>query len=159
MAEVLGTGRLPNNVFGVLSAQFRVTDADRGSPPIELQEGWGIHAFLGRITTEAAPVPGLAGITLLGVYRDGGSHILHSFFSAQFRPYDMNRWLFRCRGKLSFQGIPAITEIPVTSFAARSVIRDVQHEYHIVDPGTPTPRGGTPRKISAVHPFPKGGPS
>ena len=98
VAEVLGTGRLPDNFFGVLSAHFRVVDTYGASPPLELCKLGGFHAFLGRITAEATPVPGLAGLALLGADRDGGSHILHSFFSVPVGPYDPYRLFFGCRG-------------------------------------------------------------
>ena len=56
--------------------------------------GW-VHALLGRLTAEAAPVPGLAGLTLLWFDQYGGAHILHSIFSVTVSPYDPYRWLFR----------------------------------------------------------------
>ena len=80
MDEVLGTGRLPENVVGVLLDQFRVTDAVGASIPTELHKGGRIHAFLVRLTAEVNPVPILAGLILLGADHDGEAHILHSFF-------------------------------------------------------------------------------
>ena len=80
VAEVLGTGQPPDDFFVVLSAWFRVTDADGASLPTDIRKGGGFHAFLERLTAETAPVPGLVGLTILGVNRDRGAHILHPFF-------------------------------------------------------------------------------
>ena len=113
MAEVLRNGRLPDDFFGALSARFLVTDTDGEALTAELCRGGGIHAFLGRLTAEAASVPGLAGLTLLGVDHDGEAHVLHSFFSILVGLYDLDRRLFGCCGELPPEGIPAITEIPV----------------------------------------------
>ena len=81
VAEVLKTGRLPDSFVRALSARFELTGPDGTPLSTDLQKGGGIHAFLGRLTAEAAPFPGLAELTLLGVDRDGGAHILHSLFS------------------------------------------------------------------------------
>ena len=132
MAEVLRTGRLPNNLVGVLSARLRVTDADGGFLPTELRREGGIHTFLGHLTAEAAPFPGLVGLTLIGVDRAGVSHILHSFFSVPVRPFDPNHWLFGCREDITSEGPPVITEIYVASFTERHVFSAVSWEYHIV---------------------------
>ena len=132
VARVLGTGQLPNNLVGVLLEWFQVTDADGASLPIELRKGGWIHAFLGRLTAEADPVPGLAGITLLGVDRNGGAHILHSSFSVPVRPYKPDLRLFGCCGELPLEGVPTITEVPVDSFAARRVVSAMLREDHIV---------------------------
>ena len=118
VAEVLETGRLPDNFVGALSARFRVTSLDGTPLSTDLRKGGGLHAFLGRLTAEAAPVPGLAELTLLGVDRDGGAHILHSLFSVPVGPYDPDRRLFGCRGEIPTEGLPAITEILMASFAA-----------------------------------------
>ena len=106
VAEVLRTGRLPNNLVGVLSSRLRVTDADGGFLPTELRREGGIHTFLGHLTAEEAPLPGLAGLTLIGVERAEVSHILHSFFSVPVRPFDPNHWLFGCREDITSEGPP-----------------------------------------------------
>ena len=98
----------------------------------DLQKGGGLHAFLGRLTAEAAPVPGLAELTLLGVDQDGGAHILHSLFSVPVGPYDPDRRLFGCHGELPTEGLPAITEIPVASFVALRAVSAVSREDHRV---------------------------
>ena len=100
VAEVLETGRLPDNFVGALLARFRVTSLDGTPLSADLRKGGGLHAFLGRLTAEAAAVPGLAELTLLGVDQDGGAHILHSLFSVLVGPYDPDRRLFGCRGEL-----------------------------------------------------------
>ena len=132
VAEFLGTGRLPDNFVGVLSARFQVTDDNGGLLPIKLRKGGGIHNFLGCLTAEVAPVPGLAGLMLLGVERDGGAYILHSFFFVSVKPYNPDRRLFGCHGDLPSEGLPGITGIPVDSFAERRVVSAVLWEYYIV---------------------------
>ena len=112
VAEVLETGRLPDSFVGALSSRFRVTGLDGTPLSTDLQKGGGLHTFLGRLTAEAAAVPGLAELTLLGVDQDGGEHILHSLFSVPVGPYDPDRRLFGCRGELPEEGLPAITEGP-----------------------------------------------
>ena len=54
----------------------------------DLRKGRGLHSFLGRLTAEAARVLRLIELTLLGVDRDGGAHIIHSLFSGPVGPYD-----------------------------------------------------------------------
>ena len=92
----------------------------------------GLHAFIGSLTADAAAVPGLAELTLLEMDRDGGSHILHSLFSVPVGPYDPDRQLFGCRGELPTEGLPAITEVPVASFAALRAVSAVSREDHQV---------------------------
>ena len=71
-----------------------MTDADGGSLPNKIRKGGGIHNFLGRLTAEAIPVPGLAELALLGFDWDRGAHILHSLFSVLVGTYDPDRRLF-----------------------------------------------------------------
>ena len=87
---------------------------------------------MGRLTAEAAPVSGLTGLTLLGIDRDRGAHILHSFFSVPVGPYDPDRRLFGCRREVPPEGLPAITEILVTYFAAWRGVSAVLREDHIM---------------------------
>ena len=84
--------------------------------------------FMGRLTAEAASVTGLAELTLLGVDRDGGAHILHSLTSVPVGPYDPEQKLFGCRRELPAEGIPAITEILVASFAALRAVSAVSRD-------------------------------
>ena len=88
--------------------------------------------FLGHLRAEAAPVPGLVEITLLGVDRDGGAHILHSLFSVPVGPYDPKRRLFGCCWDLPPEVLPAITKIPVASFGALHVVTSVSRDDHQV---------------------------
>ena len=132
MAEVLETGLLPDHFFGALSAWFRLSGPDGTPLSADLRKGGGVHAFLGRLTAEAAPVLGLTELKLLGVERDGGGHILHWFFSVPVGPYDPDRRLFGCCGELPPEGLPAITEILVASFAALRVVSAVSREDHRV---------------------------
>ena len=130
--KVLGTGRLPKIFIRVILARFRLTDADVGSFPIKLHRGGGIHAFLGRLTAEAAQVPSLERLTLIEVERYVGAHILQSFFSVPVGPYDPYHWLFGCIREIPSEGIPAIVDIPVASFAEQRVVSAVSQEDHIV---------------------------
>ena len=109
VAEVLRTGRLPENFIGVLLARFLVMEANRAFLATELWKGGGIHAFLGSLTAEASAVPSLAGLTLLWDNRYGEDHILHSFFSVPVGPYNLERWLFGCREELPPERLPVIT--------------------------------------------------
>ena len=52
------------------------------------RKGGGLHKFLGRLTDEADSVLVLAELTLLGVERDEGSHILHLPFSLLVGSYN-----------------------------------------------------------------------
>ena len=96
-------------------------------PPLstDLRKGGGVHAFLGSLTAEVAPVSRLAELMILGFDWDGGSHILNSLFSVPVGPYDPDQRLFGCRGELPLVGLPAITEIPVASFAALHAVSAV----------------------------------
>ena len=98
----------------------------------DLRKGGGVFAFLFRLAAEAAPVPGLAELTLLGVDPDGGAHILHSLFSVLVGPYNPNRRLFGCRRELPPEGLFTITKIPMASFAALRTISAVSREDHRV---------------------------
>ena len=88
--------------------------------------------LLGRLTAVAVPVPGIAELTLLGVDRDGGAHILHSILSVPVGPYDPDRIFFGCRGELFSEGLPTTNEITVASFVAQRVSSSVSREDHIV---------------------------
>ena len=48
------------------------------------------------------------------------------------RPYDPDQRLFGCRGELPAEGLPAITEIPVASFAALRAVSAMSREDHLV---------------------------
>ena len=138
VAEVLKTGRLPNNFVGALSARFELTSPDGKTLSTDLQKKGGLHAFLRHVAAGAAPVPGLAYFTLLGVNRDGGAHILHSLFSILVRTYDLNQRLFGCRGELPPEGLPAITKISVDSFGAQRALSVVsQDDHHVHLEGAP----------------------
>ena len=96
--EVLRTGRLPNYLVRILLDLFRVTDVNGEALTTKLRQGGGIHAFLWRLTAEAAPASSLVGLTLLRVYQDGEEHSIHSFFSLLIGLYDPDRQLFGCCG-------------------------------------------------------------
>ena len=139
MAKVLRISLLPDYFFGVLSAQFQVTDANGAALTTEQLKGGGIHAFLGRLATDVAPVPSLTGLTFVGVYRDRVSHTLHSFFSVPVGPYDLYRQLFGFRGELPPEGLPTITDIPVDSFSSRRGVGAMPLKVHIIHPEGASP--------------------
>ena len=132
VAEVLRAGRLPDDLVRVPLARFRVTDANGVALTRKGWKGGGVHVSLSRPTAEAAPVPGLVGLKPFGVERDGGAHILHSFFSVPVEFYGPDRRLFGCYGELPSEGLPTTTEIPVPSFAVRRGVSAMLWEYHIV---------------------------
>ena len=71
---------------------------------------------------------------LLGVDRDGGSHILHSLLFVPFKPYDPGQMFIGFRRELPPEVIPAITNIPVASFGERcavSVVSQDEHRVHL----------------------------
>ena len=88
VAKVLGTGRLLENFVRALSARFQLTGLNGTPLSIDPRKGGGVHAFLVRLAAEAAPVPGITELTLLGVERDEGSHILHLPFSLLVGSYN-----------------------------------------------------------------------
>ena len=132
VAEVLGTSQLPDSFVRDLSARCRLTGPNGEPLSTNLLKARGIHAFLELLTAEAAPVPGLAKLTLLGMYRDGRAHIFHSLFSVLVGPYNPDRRLFGCRGELPPEGLPAITDIPVASFGELRVVSAVSRDDHRV---------------------------
>ena len=87
---------------------------------------------MGRLTTEAAPAPDLDRLALLVVEWDGKTYVMHSYFSVLVGPYDPERRLFGCRGEIPSEGLPAITDIPVISFAVCPIVRNIPLENHIV---------------------------
>ena len=87
---------------------------------------------MGRLTSEAVQILGLAELMLLGVDRDVGAHILHSLFSVPVGPNDPHRSLFGCRRELPAEGILAIIETPVASFATLRAISAMSREDHRV---------------------------
>ena len=132
MVKVLGTSRIPDILVEALSGRFQLTSLD-GTPLLtDLWKGGGVHAFLGRLMAKAAPESGLLEFTLLGVYQDGGAHIIHSLFSVPVGPYDPKLRLFGCLRESPPEGIPSINEIPVTSFGALRAISAVSREDHRV---------------------------
>ena len=74
----------------------------------------------------------------LGVDRDRGAHILHSFFLVPVGLYDPDRRLFGCRRELPPEGLLAITEILVSYFAElRAVITVSQEDHQVYLEGVP----------------------
>ena len=107
VAEVLSTGRLPNTFAGVMLSRFGLTYHDGTPLSTDLRKGGGIHAFLGRLTYEVAPAPGISELTVLRFDRDRGAHILHSLFSVPVGAYNPNQRLFDCCGDSLRGELPA----------------------------------------------------
>ena len=74
-----------------------MTDTDGEALSTKKQKSGGIHAFLGRLTAEAAPFPVLWGLTILGVDQEREANVLHSLFSVLVGLYDPDHRLFGCR--------------------------------------------------------------
>ena len=87
VGDVLGTGRLPDDLVGELLDRFSVTREKGGPLSAELRSGQGLHSFLGHIASGVYPSPGLEYLALLGDDRDRTVHILHLFFSFPVTPY------------------------------------------------------------------------
>ena len=109
-----------------------MTGADRSPLPTDLRKLGVLHAFLGRLTAKVVLVPGLADLTLLGVFQDGRAYILHSLFSVPFGPYNLDQRLFGCHGEIPSEALPVITEILVASFGERRSVRDLYQDNHRV---------------------------
>ena len=92
--------------------------------------GGGVHTFKGRLTDETVSVSGLAELTLLGFDWDGGAHIPHLLFPVPVGSYDPDKRLFGCRGELTLEGLPSITNILAASFGARRTVRAVSWDDH-----------------------------
>ena len=80
MGEVLGTGRLPDEIVTALSDCFKVTLEEGVGIPLELCSGRGIHAFFGPFASGVELVLGLDYLALLGVDPGGTVLFLHWFF-------------------------------------------------------------------------------
>ena len=118
------------------------TDRPRWDPPLNRpSEGRRGPHVPGPPHSRGGPVLGLAELTLMGVEWDRGAHILHSLFSVPVGPYDPDRRLFGCRGELPPEGLPAITNIPVASFAALRAVSALSREDHRVHLEGPPPSG------------------
>ena len=74
----------------------------------------------------------LAWYKIKEILRRKHAHLLHSLFSVPVGPYNPDLRLFGCRGELPSEGIPAITEIPVASFAVQCIVSAVPWDYQIV---------------------------
>ena len=54
----------------------------------EQRKGGVIHVFLGQLTVEAAPNPGLMRLKLIVANQDRDAHMLHSLFFVPVGPYN-----------------------------------------------------------------------
>ena len=81
LSEVLGTGRLPDNFVGDLSAQFLVTNAKVEALSKEFSSCRRLHVLLRILSAKVAPSPVLEHFNLLAVDRDSDMHILYPLFS------------------------------------------------------------------------------
>ena len=104
VGEVLGTGRIPDDLVGALLARFRITWQEGGLISEELSPRRGIHAFLGHLASGVDPTLGLERLNLLGAERDGTVHVFHLFFSIPVGTYATTRWLYVFSGDLPTEG-------------------------------------------------------
>ena len=81
VGEVLGTGRLPDNISAALSDRFQVTNEDSEPLSPEKRSGRGVHSSLTHPSSRVDLVPGFDRVVLLQVDSDGTVHVLHSLFS------------------------------------------------------------------------------
>ena len=108
-------------------------DRPRWDPPLNRpSEGRGGPRVPGPPHIRGGPSPGVDGADLLGVDWDRGAHIIQPIFSVRAGPYDPGRRLSGFRGELPVEGLPAITEIPVSFFAALRASSAVSREDHRV---------------------------
>ena len=80
VGEVLGTGRLPDDLVRYFSDWFRVTREEGGPLSVELRYKRGIHTFIGHLAYRVDPAPVMEHPAFLGVDWDRTVHILNFFF-------------------------------------------------------------------------------
>ena len=115
-----------------MPAWFGLTGPDGTPLSTNLWKGGRIHAFVGRLTAVASPVPELAELTLLDFDQDVGAHMFHLLLSVPVGTYDLDWRLFRCCGELPPERLPTITNIPVASFGALHAVSTVSRDDHRV---------------------------
>ena len=94
VGEVLGTGRLPDNIVAELLAWFQGTKEDGGTLYLEKRSVRGVNSFLAHLASGVDPVPGFDRVGLLQVDPDGTVHVLHSILSVPVDLYSTARRLF-----------------------------------------------------------------
>ena len=132
VGEVIGTSRPPNELFGDLSARFRVTWEDGGGALFR-SAYWVRHTHL----TQAPRIWGVPS-TQDGVPhldgdqpgQNGASPTL--IFSVPVGPYSRNWWLFAFVGELPAKALPPVVDIQGGSFAVGRVLRAVPRSDHLV---------------------------
>ena len=85
--DVPGTGRLPDNFGGALSAWFQMIEEEVGPLSSELRSRQVIHAYLGLLTAGVYSAPRMERLDIFMVDRYIEVHVLHSFSSVQAIPY------------------------------------------------------------------------
>ena len=132
VGEVLGTGRLPNDIFATLSDRFRITKEDGGSLSAEKRSDRGVHSLLAHLASGVDPVPGFGWVVILQVEPDGTVYVLYTLFSIPADMYSTARRLFACRGELPRKGLTPVVELPVDIFAVLRSVRAVPRADHII---------------------------
>ena len=133
VGEVLRTGHISEALVGAISDWFWVTREEGGGAfLLELWSGRGLHAFPSYLASRVDRVPGLERLSLLGVNLEGTVHLLYSFFSIPVGPYSTDRRLLVFSGEIPTEGLPPVTDIPVTSFAVWHTVCDVPRDDHRV---------------------------
>ena len=84
---VPGTGRLPDNFGGALSAWYQVIEEESGPLLSELWSSRGLHAYLGLLAAGVYSAPRVERLYILMVDRYIEVNVLNSFFSVQAIPY------------------------------------------------------------------------
>ena len=125
VSEVLGTGRLTNNFFGALSAQFQVTNAEGEALSTEIFFRWGTHAFLGLLSDKVSTAPGLERLVIPVLGRYGEVQVIYFLLSVPVVQYNPERRLFGCWGWLPLEGLLSIADIPLSSFEVRRVVSSI----------------------------------
>ena len=131
VVEVLGAVCLPDLLVETLSGRFQTVKEDDGPMSTEWRTIRGLHPFLSHFAPRVDPVPRFAGLTLLGIDRDGTVHILQLLFSVSVGMHSTARCLFTCLVGMPDKGLPLVVEIPVESFAARRSVRAILQADHI----------------------------
>ena len=87
LAETLGTGAIPGELFAILTACFRAVCKYGAALPSDKRFFRVIRSFVAQLVPGVALIPGLDRVTLLGVDPEGMVHLFHSLFSVLFDLY------------------------------------------------------------------------
>ena len=81
VADDLGTGASPAELFAILAARFRTVREDRAALTLEKHSGRWIYSFLEHLVWRVDPTPDLDRVKLVGVDPDRMVHLMHLLFS------------------------------------------------------------------------------